>query len=75
MGALVAFEFVRLAEASGIDVRHLHVSAAVAPSNAADKPSHPKDDEEILNHLAALEGTGGKVIVPPTSEPNASGIR
>lgn len=62
MGALVAFEFVRLAEASGIDVRHLHVSAAVAPSNAADKPSHPEDDEEILNHLAALEGTDSDVI-------------
>jgi surfactin synthase thioesterase subunit len=62
MGALVAFEFVRLAEADGIDVRHLHVSAAVAPSNAAAKPQHPKDDEEILNHLAALEGTDLDVI-------------
>jgi surfactin synthase thioesterase subunit len=62
MGALVAFEFVRLAEAEGIDVRHLNVSAAVAPSNAAGKPPHPKDDEEILNHLAALEGTDADVI-------------
>jgi surfactin synthase thioesterase subunit len=62
MGALVAFEFVRLAEAAGIDVRHLNVSAAVAPGNAADKPAHPKDDEEILNHLAALEGTDSDVI-------------
>jgi surfactin synthase thioesterase subunit len=62
MGALVAFEFVRLAEARGIDVRHLHVSAAVAPSSAADKPPHPQDDEEILNHLAALEGTDSNVI-------------
>lgn len=62
MGALVAFEFVRLAEANGIDVRHLNVSAAVAPSNAADKPPHPKDDDEILYHLAALEGTDSDVI-------------
>jgi surfactin synthase thioesterase subunit len=62
MGALVAFEFVRLAEAGEIDVRLLNVSAAVAPSSAADKPSHPKDDEEILNHLAALEGTDSDVI-------------
>src|SRR5882757_6051276 len=62
MGALVAFEFVRLAEARGIDVRHLNVSAAVAPSNAADKPPHPQDDEEILSHLAALEGTDSDVI-------------
>jgi surfactin synthase thioesterase subunit len=62
MGALVAFEFVRLAEARGIDVRHLNVSAAVAPCDAEDKPPHPEDDEEILNHLAALEGTDSDVI-------------
>jgi surfactin synthase thioesterase subunit len=62
MGALVAFEFVRIAEARGIDVRQLNVSAAVAPSNAAGKPPHPKDDEEILNHLAALEGTDTDVM-------------
>ena len=62
MGALVAFEFVRVAEASGIKVRHLNVSAAVAPWNAAAKPPHPKNDEDILNHLAALEGTDSDVI-------------
>ncbi|GAT07969.1 thioesterase [Mycolicibacterium novocastrense] len=62
MGALVAFEFVRIAEANGIDVRHLTVSAAVAPSNVATKPPHPKDDEKILNHLAALEGTDTDVF-------------
>jgi surfactin synthase thioesterase subunit len=62
MGALVAFEFVRLAEAGGIAVRHLHVSAAVAPSSAAAKPPHPTDDEDILNHLAALEGTDSGVM-------------
>lgn len=62
MGALVAFEFVRLAEEMGIDVRRLNVSAAVAPCNVAGKPPHPKDDEEILNHLAALEGTDTDVM-------------
>jgi surfactin synthase thioesterase subunit len=62
MGAIIAFEFVRLAEASGIDVRHLNVSAAVAPSRAAAKPLHPTDDEEILNHLAALRGTDADVF-------------
>ncbi len=62
MGALVAFEFVRLAEAGGIEVRQLNVSAAVAPSNAAAKPSHPTDDEDILSHLAALEGTDTNVF-------------
>ncbi|KZS71862.1 thioesterase [Mycobacterium kansasii] len=62
MGALVAFEFVRIAETSGIDVRHLNVSAAVAPCRVAAKPPHPKDDEDILDHLAALEGTDTDVF-------------
>lgn len=62
MGALVAFEFVRLAEAKGIDVRQLNVSAAVAPCHAAAKPPHPTDEEEILNHLAVLEGTNSDVF-------------
>lgn len=62
MGALVAFEFVRLAEASGIPVRRLTVSAAVAPSLVAAKPPHPTDDEDILNHLAALQGTDTAVF-------------
>ena len=62
MGALVAFEFVRLAEAQGISVRQLNVSAAVAPCHAAAKPSHPTDDEDILNHLAVLEGTDSDVF-------------
>ena len=62
MGAMVAFEFVRIAEAQGIDVRQLNVSATVAPSHAAAKPSHPTDDEELLNHLLALEGTDSDVF-------------
>jgi surfactin synthase thioesterase subunit len=62
MGALVAFEFVRLAEATGIDVRHLNASAAVAPCHVAAKPPHPTDDEQILDHLAALEGTDTSVF-------------
>ncbi|MGO9382881.1 MAG: thioesterase II family protein [Mycobacterium sp.] len=62
MGAMVAFEFVRIAEARGIDVRQLNVSATVAPCHAAAKPSHPKDDEELLNHLLALEGTAAGVF-------------
>ena len=62
MGAIVAFEFVRLAEASGIDVRQLNVSATVAPCRAADTLPHPQDDEELLNHLAALDGTDTDVF-------------
>lgn len=62
MGALVAFEFVRLAEASGLTVRQLNASAAVAPCRVAGKPPHPQDDEDILDHLAKLEGTDAGVF-------------
>ncbi len=63
MGAMVAFEFVRLAEAQGTRVNQLNVSATVAPCHAAAKPSHPTDDdEELLNHLLALEGTDSSVL-------------
>lgn len=62
MGGWVAFEFVRIAESRGIDVHQLTVSAAVAPGNAVTKPAHPTDDESILNHLTALEGTTSDVF-------------
>lgn len=53
MGALVAFEFVRVAEAIGIEVGAMTASAAVAPCQVAAKPPHPSSDEDILNHLAS----------------------
>ena len=62
MGGWVAFEFVRVAESNGVDVGQLTVSAAVAPCNAINKPPHPTDDEDILNHLGALEGTSSDVF-------------
>ena len=61
LGAMVSFEFVRLAETRSIQVRHLNVSAAVAPCLAAAKPAHPTDDEEILKHISMLEGTDSAV--------------
>ncbi len=62
MGALVAFEFVRLAETHGLAVTQLNVAAAVAPGRVAAKPPHPNDDEDILNHLARLDGTDADVF-------------
>jgi surfactin synthase thioesterase subunit len=62
MGGWVAFEFARIAEASGVTVRRLNVSAAVAPCNARAKPSHPTEDDQILDHLAVLEGTNSDVF-------------
>ncbi|WP_227998461.1 thioesterase II family protein [Nocardia australiensis] len=62
MGAMVAFEFVRAAEAAGVEVRLLAPSAAVSPGRAVELPPHPTDDEQILDHLSALEGTGADVL-------------
>ena len=62
MGALVSFEFARIAEAEGAPLRQLVVSAAVAPCRVAEKVSHPTEDEEILDHLGMLEGTDPAVF-------------
>lgn len=62
MGAMVAFEFVRAAEARGREVGLLAASAAVAPGRVAQLPPHPSRDEEILDHLATLAGTGAEVL-------------
>ncbi|GAA5082323.1 thioesterase II family protein [Nocardia iowensis] len=62
MGALVSFEFVRLALAAGVDVRQLTVSAAVAPSRAEYRTPTPEDDDELLDHLIMLEGINSDVL-------------
>ncbi|WAC53770.1 thioesterase II family protein [Gordonia sp. SL306] len=62
MGALVGFEFVRLAEENSTPIGRLVVSAATAPSRVAELPGHPTDDEGLMAHLSVLEGTGGGVM-------------
>ncbi|MGH3725745.1 MAG: thioesterase II family protein [Mycobacterium sp.] len=62
MGAVVSFEFARLAEAAGHRVHQLTVSSAVAPCNIADKPPLPTDDDSVLAHMGALEGTNSTVM-------------
>ncbi|MGQ4597191.1 alpha/beta fold hydrolase [Nocardia sp. R6R-6] len=62
MGAIIAFEFVRLAEAAGLPVRLLAASSAAAPGLIADLPGHPTEDEELLDHMTALNGTGADVL-------------
>ncbi|MFI6171700.1 thioesterase II family protein [Nocardia sp. NPDC051052] len=62
MGAIIAFEFARLAEAAGLEVRLLGASASVAPSRVADLPPHPTEDEQLLDHMGALNGTGSDVM-------------
>lgn len=62
MGAIVGFEFTRLARAAGAPVTALIASAATAPSKVADLPRHPTDDESLLAHLGLLSGTGDAVL-------------
>lgn len=62
LGAIVAFEFVRRAESSAVPIAGLVVSAATAPSKVADLPPHPTDDDGLMAHLSALDGTGGAVM-------------
>ncbi|MGW5385169.1 thioesterase II family protein [Nocardia sp. NPDC003963] len=62
MGSLVSFEFVQLAEAAGLPVNQAVVSAAVAPCRGAYREPAPTDDDELLDHLARLEGTGSDVL-------------
>lgn len=62
MGSVVAFEFARLARESGIPVRLLAVSGAVAPWRVIDMPPHPTEDEQLLDHVGGLQGTGADVL-------------
>lgn len=62
MGAVVAFEFARIAEQRGIAVRNLWVSAGPVPSSVASLADLPTDDEELLTDLADLGGTDPRLL-------------
>ena len=57
MGAVVAFEFARIAEARGIDVRALWASAGQAPSTVTEGFPLPSTDAEVLADMIDLGGT------------------
>lgn len=57
MGAVVAFEFARVAERNGVDVAALWVSASEAPATVAAAPDLPMAQQEILAELVDLGGT------------------
>jgi surfactin synthase thioesterase subunit len=65
MGAIVAFEFARIAEASGVAVRRLWVSAGPVPSSVAHMPDLPTSDEALLADLADLGGTDPRLLEDP----------
>lgn len=62
MGAVVAFEFARIAEQRGVAVRKLWVSAGPVPSTVATLPELPTDDATLLADLAESGGTDPRLL-------------
>ncbi len=62
MGAVVAFEFARIAEAHGAGVQRLWVSAGPAPSAVAAMPELPTTDDGLLADIADLGGTDPELL-------------
>jgi surfactin synthase thioesterase subunit len=62
MGAVVAFEFARIAESRGAVVQRLWVSAGPAPSAIAGMPELPTSHEELLADIADLGGTDAELL-------------
>lgn len=57
MGAVVAFEFVRIAERNGVPVRALWASAGQPPSLVASSGPLPTDERGVLDDMVDLGGT------------------
>jgi surfactin synthase thioesterase subunit len=62
MGAVVAFEFARIAERRGVDVPELWVSASQAPATVAESPPLPTTDREVLADMVDLGGTDPRLL-------------
>ena len=62
MGALVAFEFTRLAEKHAVPVRELWASASQAPSTVAGSRPAPTTDDELLADIVDLGGTDARLL-------------
>lgn len=62
MGAVVAFEFARLAETHGAAVQKLWVSAGPPPCVVADMPELPTSDDGLLADIADLGGTDPELL-------------
>ena len=62
MGAVVAFEFARIAEARGAAVERLWVSAAPAPAAVAGMPELPTSHDGLLADVAELGGTDADLL-------------
>lgn len=62
LGALVAFEFARVAERRGVAVSELWVSAGQAPSTVAGSARAPTTDREMLADVVDLGGTDPRLL-------------
>jgi len=62
MGAVVAFEFARIAERHDLTVHKLWVSAGPVPSSIAGLPELPTSHEELIADLADLGGTDPRLL-------------
>lgn len=62
LGAVVAFEFARIAEARGVAVHKLWVSAGPPPCVVADIPELPTSDDGVLADIADLGGTDPELL-------------
>lgn len=62
MGAVVAFEFARVAEREGVEIDALWVSASEAPSTVAAAPDLPMAQSEIIAEMVDLGGTDPRLL-------------
>ncbi|MBO0866170.1 MAG: thioesterase [Mycobacterium sp.] len=62
LGAVVAFEFARLAEAHRVAVQKLWVSAGPVPSQIAALPDLPTNSQDVLADLAEIGATDPRLL-------------
>ncbi|CDO89625.1 thioesterase [Mycobacterium triplex] len=62
MGAVVAFEFARVAEERDVAVQKLWASAGPPPCVVADMPELPTSDDGVLADIADLGGTDPELL-------------
>jgi surfactin synthase thioesterase subunit len=65
MGAVVAFEFARIAESRGATVEKLWASAAPAPSAVEAKPDLPTSHDDLLVDMTEFGGTDAELLADP----------
>ena len=65
MGGLIGYGLARLLQRRDLPVRLLVVSATYPPQLTESVPDHPTDEETLVRHLAALEGTDVEVLGNP----------